>query len=148
VDRVVDGQVAILNERIESRPLIALLLPKLKDAGIEFSTSSNCINISFGGSSAPEAKVLPVEGLEPSDTELWIQSALIAGPSAEIPKLIDHAGEWLSQQLPDVELPAVDPIGLSVLPLNVEIVGDWLVVRSIDRPIPKAQVAGKASVAD
>ncbi len=70
VDRVVDGQIAKLNARVESRPMMSFLLPKLDDVGVQFSTSSNCINISFaGGDGSPLAKICPVEGRDPSDTE-------------------------------------------------------------------------------
>lgn len=143
VDRVVDSQIQKLNDRIQNRSLMALLLPNLKQAGIEFSTSSNCVNISFGGSSAPEAKILPVEGLEPSDTELWFQSGLLTGTNEEIPEVLGDAGAWLSEKLPYVELPGVDLGNLNALPFEMEMVKGWVVFRSKDLPTPTVQVTAK-----
>jgi hypothetical protein len=132
VDRIVDQRIGTLNKRIESRPIMAFLLPKLEDMGVQFSTSSNCINVSFaGGESSPQAKVCPVQGLKPSDTELWFQTALIARPDGEIPEMIDNAGAWLAEMLPDVEIPGVDLVGKEgVLPVDLEIIDDWVVLRS------------------
>ena len=132
VDRIVDQRIETLNERIESRPIMAFLLPKLEDMGVQFSTSSNCINVSFaGGDSSPLAKVCPVQGLDPSDTELWFQTSLIARPDGEIPEMIDNAGAWLAEMLPDVEIPGVDLVGKEgVLPVNVDMVDGWVVLRS------------------
>ena len=132
VDRIVDQQIAKLNDRVESRPFMSFLLPKLDDVGVQFSTSSNCINISFaGGDASPLAKVCPVEGVDPSDTELWFQTALIAPPQGEIPKMIDNAGAWVAEQLPEVGIPGIDLTGKQgVLPVNVQVVDGWVVVKT------------------
>ena len=132
VDRIVDQQIAKLNKRIENRPLMSVILPKLNDAGVQFSTSSNCINVSFaGGDASPLAKVCPVEGIDPSDTELWFQTALIASPDGSIPEAIDNAGAWLAEQLPDVGIPGVDLTGEDgVLPVNVQVIDGWVLIRS------------------
>lgn len=132
VDHIVDSQIQKLNERIENRPLMSFLLPRLEDVGVTFSTSSNCINISFiGGDAWPLAKVCPVEGIDPSDTELWLQTALISRPKGDIPEAIDNAGAWVSKMLPDVQLPGVDLSGKDgVLPISVEVVDGWVVFRS------------------
>jgi hypothetical protein len=102
--------------------------------GVEFSTSSNCINVSFaGGASSPLAKVCPVEGLDPSDTELWFQTALIASPEGAIPEMIDNASGWLAEKLPDVDFSRVDLLGkVGVLPINVQVIDGWVVLRSAD----------------
>jgi hypothetical protein len=138
VDRVVDGQIQKLNDRLDSRPMMAFLLPKLDDMGVNFSTSSNCINVSFaGGESSPLAKVCPVEGLEPSDTELWFQTALIARPDGTIPELVDSAGAWIADALPDLGLPGVDIVGQDgVMPVNVKVIDGWVVLRSNNLPLP------------
>jgi hypothetical protein len=132
VDRIVDQQITKLNKRIENRPLMSVILPKLNDAGVQFSTSSNCINVSFaGGDASPLAKVCPVEGIDPSDTELWFQTALIARPDGTIPEAIDNAGAWLAEQLPDVGIPGVDLTGEDgVLPVNVQVIDGWVLIRS------------------
>ena len=141
VDRVVDGQIDKLNDRLTSRPLLAVLLPKLKDAGVEFSTSSKCINISFTGKGSPLlAKVLPIEITDPSDTELWFQTALVTGPENSIPELIEDVNTWLTDQLPGLDLTGMKLPGLSlpgielanksgVLPMEIKFVDDWIVVR-------------------
>jgi hypothetical protein len=138
VDRIVDGRIQELNDRLDSLPMMAFLLPKLEDMGVQFSTSSNCINVSFaGGESSPLAKVCPVEGLEPSDTELWFQTALIARPDGTIPEIVDNAGAWLAEALPDVGLPGVDILGkVGVVPINVEVIDGWVVIRSDNSPLP------------
>lgn len=138
VNRVVDGQIQKLNDRLDSRPMMAYLLPKLDDMGVQFSTSSNCINVSFaGGKSSPLAKVCPVEGLEPSDTELWFQTALIARPDGTIPELVDNAGAWIADALPDFGLPGVDIVGQDgVMPVNLKVVDGWVVLRSNNLPLP------------
>ncbi len=143
VDRVIEQQIAKLNERVESRPLMAFLLPKLDDVGVQFSTSSNCINISFaGGEGSPLAKICPVEDSEPSDTELWFQSALIAPPTGGVSEAIDDAGAWLAEQLPDIEIPGLDLTGKrGVLPMNVQMVDGWVVFRSHDRQEPQAEAS-------
>lgn len=143
VDRVVDGQIQKLNNRVENRPLMSFLLPKLDDVGVQFSTSSNCINISFaGGDSSPLAKVCPVDGVDPSDTELWFQTALIARPDGQVPEMIDNAGAWLAEQLPDVEIPGLDLTGKDgVLPVDVRVIDGWIVLRSQDLKTPLAQAS-------
>lgn len=145
VDRVVDGQIQKLNDRLNSRTVLAYLLPKLDDMGVQFSTSSNCVNVSFaGGDSSPLAKVCPVEGLEPSDTELWFQTALIARPDGKIPEMMDNAGAWLAETLPDVGLPGVDIVGeAGVIPINVKVIDGWVVIRSNNIPLPT--VAAKSN---
>jgi hypothetical protein len=132
VDRVIDGQIAKLNDRIESRPMMALLLPKIVGTTVRFSTSSKCINISFGADDdSTMAKVCPVGDLEPTDTELWFQTALVAEPASEIPKLIDDAGAWLANQLPPIEIPGIDLTGQAgILPMEVKMVDGWMVLRS------------------
>jgi hypothetical protein len=144
VDRVVDGQIQKLNDRLDTRPMMTYLLPKLDDMGVTFSTSSNCINVSFaGGESSPLAKVCPVEGLEPSDTELWFQTALIARPDGTIPGLVDNAGAWLADALPDLGLPGVDIVGQDgVMPFNVKVVDGWVVVRSNNLTLPTVAAKG------
>jgi hypothetical protein len=138
VDRIVDGRIQKLNDRLNSQPMMAFLLPKLDDMGVKFSTSSNCINICFaGGESSPLSKVCPVEGLEPSDTELWFQTALIARPDGTIPEMVDNAGAWLAEALPDVGLPGVDIVGeAGVVPINVKVIDGWIVIRSDSMPLP------------
>jgi hypothetical protein len=138
VDHIVDGRIQELNDRLDSLPMMAFLLPKLEDMGVQFSTSSNCINVSFaGGESSPLAKVCPVEGLEPSDTELWFQTALIARPDGTIPEMVDNAGAWLAEALPDVGLPGVDIVGeAGVVPINIKVIDGWVVIRSDSLPLP------------
>jgi hypothetical protein len=141
VNRIVDRRIMKLNERIESRPIMSFLLPKLDNVGIEFSTSSNCINISFaGGESSPLARVCPIQGVDPSDTELWFQTALISKPEGEIPQMIDDAGAWVADMLPDIEIPGLDLTGEDgVIPVNVNVVDGWVVFRSRDIKTPAAQ---------
>jgi hypothetical protein len=138
IDRIVDGRIQKLNDRLNSQPMMAFLLPKLDDMGVKFSTSSNCINISFaGGESSPLSKVCPVQGVEPSDTELWFQTALIAQPDGTIPEMVDNAGAWLSEALPDVGLPGVDILGKAgVVPINFKIIDGWVLIRSDSLPLP------------
>jgi hypothetical protein len=147
IDRIVDGRIQKLNDRLGSQTVMAFLLPKLNDMGLKFSTSSNCINIIFaGGESSPLSKVCPTEGLEPSDTELWFQMALIARPEGEMPQIIGEAGTWLAEMLPHVQLPGVDIVGeAGMFPFNVKIVDDWVVIRSDDLPLPTvaAKIDGK-----
>jgi hypothetical protein len=132
VDRVIDRQIAKLNDRVESRPMMAFLLPKIVGTTVKFSTSSKCINISFGASAdSTMAKVCPVGDLEPSDTELWFQTALVAKPDGDIPRLIDDAGAWLANQLPEIEIPGIDLTGKAgILPMEVRMVDGWVVLRS------------------
>ena len=142
VDRIVDQRIETLNQRVRSRPLMSLLLPRLDDMGITFSSSSKCINVSFaGGESSPLAKVCPVQGLDPSDTELWFQTALIAKPEdGGISEMIDDGGAWLSKMLPDLELPGIDVTGdQGLIPINVEVVDGWIVVRSQAPAMKSAQ---------
>ncbi len=141
VNRIVDGRLKKLNERIESRPIMSFLLPKLDSVGIKFSTSSNCINISFaGGENSPLARVCPVHGVDPSDTELWFQTALISKPEGEIPQMIDDAGAWVAEMLPDIKIPFIDLTGEDgVIPVNVEVVDGWVVFRSRDLKDPAGQ---------
>jgi hypothetical protein len=141
VNRVVDQQIAKLNERVQSQPLMALLLPKLSDAGVQFSTSSNCINISFaGGDASPLAKACPVTGVDPSDTELWFQTALLADPNGKIPGLIDDASAWLTSQLPDIGIPGIDLLGgVGFLPMDIQVIDGWVLLRSPEAGIVNAQ---------
>jgi hypothetical protein len=45
--------------------------------------------------------------------------------------MIDNAGAWLAEMLPDVEIPGVDLVGKEgVLPVNIEMVDGWVVLRS------------------
>lgn len=141
VNRVVDGQIVKLNERVESRPMMALLLPKIVGSTVKLSTSSKCINISFGaGEDSNLAKVCPVGNLEPSDTELWFQTALVARPDGQIPEFIDNAGAWLAKQLSEMEIPGLDVTGdAGILPLEIKMVDGWVVLRTQAVNLAKAQ---------
>lgn len=132
VNRIVDEKIAKLNERIQTRPIASALVPSLDVLGVEYSTTANCININFiGDESWPLAQVLPVGEDEPSDTELWLQIALISRPAGEIPAMLDNAGTWLQAQLPDLELPGIDLTGEEgVLPFDIQYREGWLVFRS------------------
>jgi hypothetical protein len=147
VDRVIDGQISKLNERIESRPMMALLLPKIVGSTVKFSTSSKCINISFGaGDDSTLAKICPVENLEPRDTELWFQTALVAKSDGQVPDFIDDAGAWLADQLPAIEIPGIDLTGKAgILPMEVKMVDGWIVLRSHEAIQANAQVRHEKS---
>lgn len=163
VDRVVDGQIEKLNQGISSRPLLTMLLPKLEDVGVQFSTSSKCINISFAGENLQILpKALPIGDIEPGDTELWFQTALITGAGGSIPEIIDDAGTWLVEQLPGLQLPGLQVPGMQlpsltipgidlasksgVLPLEIKIVDGWVVVRPQGTRLKKA-LAKRADMA-
>jgi hypothetical protein len=143
VDRVIDGKIAKLNNRLESRPLMALLLPRIVGTSVKFSTSSKCINISFGaGDDSTMAKVCPVNNLEPSDTELWFQTALVGAPNGKVPEFIDDAGAWLANQLPAIEIPGIDLTGKAgILPLEIKMVDGWMVLRSQGPNLASAQAS-------
>jgi hypothetical protein len=132
VDRVIDGQIAKLNDRVESRPMMALLLPKIVGTTVKLSTSSKCINISFGaGEDSEMAKVCPVDGVEPSDTELWFQTALVGEADNSVPDFFEDAGAWLTKQLPSIGLPGIDLIGKAgILPMDIKMVDGWVVLRT------------------
>jgi hypothetical protein len=132
VNRVIDGQVGKLNERIESQPWLRVLLLRLEDIGVNISTSSNCINISFSGKDSDSfARACPVQGREPSDTEIWFQTALVAEPDGELPKLIKGSGSYLARLFPGLEIPSLALSGENgMLPFQLEVVEDWIVVRS------------------
>jgi hypothetical protein len=150
VDRVIEERIDKLNQRVESQSLMAFLLPKLSDAGAQFSTSSDCINIVFGGDQlSTSAKVCPVGKKAPSDTELWIQTSLITGAGVKIPQMVNNAADWMATQLPPVGIPGLDLAGkLSALPVGFEVVDDWIVFRSRDVPRPEAHLTAKPVISD
>ncbi|MDZ4656996.1 MAG: hypothetical protein SH868_05385 [Bythopirellula sp.] len=47
--------------------------------------------------------------------------------------MIDDAGAWISEQLPEIEIPGLDLTGKQgVLPMNVEMIDGWVMFRSQD----------------
>jgi hypothetical protein len=134
VNKIVEERVKKLNEHIDSRPLLSALLPRLEDVGIEFSTNSQCINVCFSGGKVL-AEVCPVAGIAPRDTELWFQVLLFAKPVDEVPEVIEDAGAWLAEMMPDGGMPGFDFVGKEgVLPVDVKLIKGWVVVRSKDTP--------------
>lgn len=135
VDESIDDRIAQLNGRIQSRPVLEVLLPMMDSQAVEMSTTSNCIHIAFLGLDAA-AGVCPLDRLEPTESELWIHASLIGLPIVELAEPVADIFGWLNDHLPALDLPTIPLPGpdLSDLdelaPISFEVVDDWIVLRS------------------
>lgn len=129
VDGIVNSRVEELNRRIRTRPILKQLLPMLDSTAVEFSTNNKCIHITFGGDNSMLATVCPLDQLDPSETELWVNVPLLGLPDVVLPDSMDNALDWFVKMLPDFNLSdSSEQEALSTLTLKV--VDDWIVLRS------------------
>ncbi|REK12550.1 MAG: hypothetical protein DWQ37_11545 [Planctomycetota bacterium] len=140
VDESIDGRIAKLNAKIASRPILERILPLLDTQAARLYTSRHCIHLAFLGVDAVAGVVCPLDELEPSETELWIHASLLGLPVIDLPEPADQAMAWFNNQLsgldlPELDLPEVpmpDVPALEILPMDIQVVGQWIVLRSQD----------------